>query len=137
MCCGWWARLENRTLRAIRGQGYGDFVAHTKVRWTLQIMRRILRRIIKDSLNGSCERGLAMSSGQNGDGNCVKADGINPATHHAEAKYQGAQVPKPRAEWIAKRKAEAAQAGDANFSQMHYARKGVVTEEMAFIAHKE
>ena len=32
-----------------------------------------------------------------------------------------------------------AQAGkhDGNFSQMHYARQGVITEEMAFIAHKE
>src|SRR5437764_9087302 len=78
-----------------------------------------------------------MSSNQNGIIGGVKADGSNPATHHADAKYQGAEVPKPRAEWIAKRKAEAASAGDTNFSQMHYARKGIVTEEMAFIAHKE
>jgi phosphomethylpyrimidine synthase len=82
--------------------------------------------------------------GQNGNGHDelnrnggVKVEGVNATTHHGEAKYQGADVPKPRAEWIAKRKAEAAQAGDTNFSQMHYARRGIVTEEMAFIAHKE
>ncbi|WP_461556887.1 phosphomethylpyrimidine synthase ThiC, partial [Synechococcus sp.] len=36
-----------------------------------------------------------------------------------------------RSAWIEKRK------GDANVSQMHYARKGVITEEMAFVAKKE
>ena len=43
-------------------------------------------------------------------------------------------VPKPRAEWLARRKKENA---DSNFSQMHYARQGVVTEEMEFVARKE
>src|SRR3954466_5439075 len=80
-----------------------------------------------DSQNGNSHGSLNGGSG----------NGVNAATHHAEAKYQGADVPKPRAEWIAKRRAEAARAGDINFSQMHYARKGIVTEEMAFIAHKE
>src|SRR6266404_9400849 len=69
--------------------------------------------------------------------NPVATGDINPTTHHAEPKYQGLDVPKPRTEWIAKRKAEAAKAGDSNFSQMHYARKGIITEEMQFIAHKE
>src|SRR6201993_2351776 len=46
----------------------------------------------------------------------------------------GYTVPKPRAEWIAQRKRENT---DGNFSQMHYARKGIITEEMQFIAHKE
>src|SRR6185369_16326298 len=46
-------------------------------------------------------------------------------------------VPKPRAEWITKRKEHAAQTGDTNMSQMHFARQGLITEEMAFIAHKE
>src|SRR5579864_8265399 len=46
----------------------------------------------------------------------------------------GYNVPKPRAEWIARRKEENV---DGNFSQMHYARQGVITEEMSFIAHKE
>ena len=49
----------------------------------------------------------------------------------------GASIPRPvgttpiRAEWIAKRK------GQANVSQMHYARQGIVTEEMAYVARRE
>src|SRR5579859_7482419 len=46
----------------------------------------------------------------------------------------GYTVPQPRADWIAERKR---QNTDGNFSQMHYARQGVITEEMSFIAHKE
>src|SRR5579864_843456 len=46
----------------------------------------------------------------------------------------GYAVPKPRAEWIAQRKQ---QNTDGNFSQMHYARKGVITEEMGYVAHRE
>jgi phosphomethylpyrimidine synthase len=42
-------------------------------------------------------------------------------------------LPKRRAAWIAKRKAD----GTTNFSQMHFARRGVITEEMAFIALRE
>ncbi len=41
---------------------------------------------------------------------------------------------RPRAEWIGRRKAENT---DGNFSQMHYARRGVITEEMEYIARKE
>src|SRR5713101_2365605 len=43
-------------------------------------------------------------------------------------------VLKPRTEWLAKRKAENK---DGNFSQMHYARQGVTTDEMRYIAHRE
>src|SRR5437879_3937737 len=43
----------------------------------------------------------------------------------------------PRAEWIGQRKAEAAQAGDTNLSQMHFARRGVITEEVAYVARRE
>jgi phosphomethylpyrimidine synthase len=46
----------------------------------------------------------------------------------------GSGVPKPRAEWIARRKAENT---DGNFSQMHYARRGVITDEMAYVAWRE
>ncbi|MGA7290045.1 MAG: phosphomethylpyrimidine synthase ThiC, partial [Terriglobales bacterium] len=56
------------------------------------------------------------SQGTNGNGNSVDA------------------VLKPRAEWLAKRKAENK---DGNFSQMHYARQGIVTEEMQYIALRE
>jgi phosphomethylpyrimidine synthase len=46
-------------------------------------------------------------------------------------------IQKPRAEWIAKRRQEAERTGDHNFSQMHLARKGVVTEEMTYVAERE
>src|SRR5581483_1662096 len=39
-----------------------------------------------------------------------------------------------RAEWIASRKSENS---DGNFSQMHYARQGIVTEEMQYVAQRE
>ncbi len=48
--------------------------------------------------------------------------------------HAGHAVPLPRAEWIARRKAETS---DCNFSQMHYARRGVVTEEMRYVAARE
>src|ERR1700687_3205761 len=46
----------------------------------------------------------------------------------------GHSVPKPRAEWIAGRKSKNT---DGNFSQMCYARKGEITDEMAYVAHRE
>src|ERR1700758_4728046 len=46
-------------------------------------------------------------------------------------------IPEPRAEWIASRRAEAARTGDSNMSQMHFARKGLLTEEMLFVAERE
>ncbi len=46
----------------------------------------------------------------------------------------GSIVPKPRADWLAQRKRANT---DGNFSQMHYARNGVITEEMGYIAHRE
>jgi phosphomethylpyrimidine synthase len=42
--------------------------------------------------------------------------------------------PRPRAEWIARRQSGNS---DGNFSQMHYARKGVLTEEMEYVARRE
>ena len=36
-----------------------------------------------------------------------------------------------RTEWVAKRK------NDSNRTQMHYARQGVITEEMIYIARRE
>src|SRR6202451_422318 len=46
----------------------------------------------------------------------------------------GHGIPQPRAEWIVQRKD---QNTDGNFSQMHYARKGVITQEMEYIAARE
>ena len=43
-------------------------------------------------------------------------------------------VPKLRANWIASRSKDN---DSGNFSQMHYAKRGVITEEMAFVACRE
>src|SRR5271166_1773685 len=47
------------------------------------------------------------------------------------------EILQPRAEWIVKRKAEAARTGDSNMSQMHFARLGQITEEMEYVARRE
>ena len=49
----------------------------------------------------------------------------------------GAGLVKPRTDWITKRREEAARSGDTNMSQMHYARQGIITEEMEYIAKRE
>ncbi|MEQ1893623.1 MAG: phosphomethylpyrimidine synthase ThiC, partial [Planctomycetota bacterium] len=46
-----------------------------------------------------------------------------------------AGLPKPRAEWIARRLASGQD--DGNRSQMHYARRGIVTAEMVYAAARE
>ena len=43
----------------------------------------------------------------------------------------------PRAEWIERRREEAARSGDQNCSQMHFARRGVITGEMEYVARRE
>ncbi|HVZ17085.1 MAG TPA: phosphomethylpyrimidine synthase ThiC, partial [Terriglobales bacterium] len=64
----------------------------------------------------------------------TKSNG-NGNGHHTHA--DSGWIQKPRAEWIARRREEAAKTGDQNFSQMHYARKGIVTEEMTYVAERE
>src|SRR5690242_20366196 len=46
----------------------------------------------------------------------------------------GNSVPRPRADWISRRRAENT---DGNFSQMRYARSGLITEEMEYVARRE
>jgi len=46
----------------------------------------------------------------------------------------GNGAPKLRADWIARRRADNS---DGNFSQMHYGRQGLVTEEMLYVAERE
>ena len=55
------------------------------------------------------------------------------STPHSETKPQT----KPREEWITRRREQAARTGDSNVSQMHYARKGLITEEMLYVADRE
>src|SRR5688572_13718079 len=44
---------------------------------------------------------------------------------------------KLRAEWVEQRRSAAAGGSGQNFSQMHFARKGVITEEMDYVAARE
>src|ERR1051326_59499 len=44
---------------------------------------------------------------------------------------------KPREEWIIRRREHAARSGDDNVSQMHFARKRLITEEMLYVAERE
>ena len=48
--------------------------------------------------------------------------------------HNGSGASRVRADWIAERTAKNT---DGNFSQMHYARQGIVTEEMADVAQRE
>jgi phosphomethylpyrimidine synthase len=48
--------------------------------------------------------------------------------------HNGTAAHKLRAEWINRRSSENA---DGNFSQMHYARRGVITEEMQYVSERE
>ena len=59
---------------------------------------------------------------------------MSPSNGNSGNGSNGAAVPRPRAEWLAKRKSENS---DGNFSQMHYARQGVITDEMRFVAFRE
>jgi phosphomethylpyrimidine synthase len=58
-------------------------------------------------------------------------DVYDPAGPRGVDPHHG--LPKLRQPWIARRVAR----GDTNFSQMHYARRGEITEEMRFVALRE
>ena len=55
----------------------------------------------------------------------------------AQNGQNGKSRPKLREGWIARRRAAAEETGDSNFSQMHFARKGLITEEMMYVADRE
>jgi phosphomethylpyrimidine synthase len=57
-----------------------------------------------------------------------------PSSNGSSNNGNGHSTPKPRSEWITLRKADNR---DGNFSQMHYARKGIITEEMQYVAQRE
>ena len=79
---------------------------------------------------------MSFGSNESKGGDCMSGNTNSNGNGHS-ASGNDYTVPTPRGEWIVKRKAEAARTGDTNMSQMHFARKGLITEEMAFIAHKE
>jgi phosphomethylpyrimidine synthase len=58
-------------------------------------------------------------------------------THSTPHTAQSEAKPKLREEWISRRREHATRTGDDNVSQMHFARKGLITEEMLYVADKE
>src|SRR5580658_4845209 len=74
------------------------------------------------------------SMSENGNGHHAIGNGHRVNGNGAGNDYK---VPAPRTEWIVKRREEAARTGDSNVSQMHFARKGLITEEMAYVAQVE
>jgi phosphomethylpyrimidine synthase len=56
---------------------------------------------------------------------------------HNRIQDVASSTPQPRADWIARRRSAGEETGDANFSQMHFARKGLITEEMMYVADRE
>src|SRR5580693_9363888 len=74
---------------------------------------------------------MAPTSVKPANGNAANGNS-SQANHGPESN--GHNVPQPRSEWIARRKVENT---DGNFSQLHYARKGRVTEEMEYVAGRE
>src|SRR5438128_8961747 len=85
---------------------------------SLRRRTRLLRRRIIGSY-GIFPKAVLVMTGTNG------TSGNNDNGH---------SVPQPRAQWIASRKSENA---DGNFSQMRYARRGVITEEMEYVGRRE
>src|SRR2546421_4904027 len=69
-------------------------------------------------------------------GSGTHTNGIEASGTEKNGASQNA-VPKPRAEWLLQRRKQVEQNGDCNFSQMHYARQGAITEEMQYVAAKE
>src|SRR6476469_1114160 len=59
------------------------------------------------------------------------------STTHSTPQTDAKPKVNPREEWIARRREQAARTGDNNVSQMHYARKGLITEEMLYVAERE
>jgi len=82
-------------------------------------------------MNGyGSNKGVCRMSGNNGS----NGNGNNTVSPH---ELPSAGIPKLRLEWIARRKEEAARTGDTTVTQMHYARKGLITEEMLYVADRE
>jgi phosphomethylpyrimidine synthase len=59
------------------------------------------------------------------------------STTHSTPQTDAKTHTNTRGEWIIRRREHAARTGDSNVSQMHFARKGLITEEMLYVADKE
>src|SRR5947209_17690722 len=59
------------------------------------------------------------------------------STTQTTPETANAQRPHSREEWIARRREHAARTGDDNVSQMHFARKGLISQEMQYVADRE
>src|ERR1700756_3290952 len=59
------------------------------------------------------------------------------STMNSTPRSESGQQARPREAWIRRRREQAARTGDSNFSQMHFARKGLITEEMVYVAERE
>src|SRR6202040_2152661 len=59
------------------------------------------------------------------------------STTHSTPQTDAKLQLKPREEWVVRRREQVARTGDSNVSQMHYARKGLITEEMLYVAERE
>ena len=58
----------------------------------------------------------------------------SPSGSSGNGILSNTEVPKPRQLWLERRRAENR---NGNFSQLHYARQGTITEEMEYIARRE
>jgi phosphomethylpyrimidine synthase len=67
----------------------------------------------------------------------TNGNGAGSAVMNGNGTNGASAVPHPRAQWIASRRERADASGDRNFSQMHFARLGVITEEMEYVAALE
>src|SRR5208283_2894022 len=56
---------------------------------------------------------------------------LSPARTARQSRRPRPQGASMRTDWVAKRK------DDKNRTQMHYARQGIITEEMHYVAHRE
>jgi phosphomethylpyrimidine synthase len=74
-------------------------------------------------------------SGDNGTNGNASSRPTAAASLSPHAISEG--IPKLRQDWITRRREEAARSGDGNLTQMHFARKGLVTEEMLYVAARE
>ena len=59
------------------------------------------------------------------------------STTHSTPQTHAKPPLNPREEWITRRREYAARTGDENVSQMHFARKQLITEEMLYVAERE